>query len=67
MFEYCDFIADKIRNLFVEETNEIVAAVGKVQMDLHPQEGYYVSSKKTIIITDCNLNKMRVTIEMIKE
>jgi len=66
MFDYCDFVAHKIRNLFAEGTNEIVHDVSRVKLDLH-NEGYYLSSKKTIDIIDCNQRRMRVTIEMLEE
>ena len=46
---YCDFIADRIRKVLCsEDSNSHVEKVGEVQYDLHPTEGYFQSTKKTI-------------------
>lgn len=63
---YCDFIADQIRKVLCsEDANSHIEKVGDVEMDLHPTEGYFVSTKKTINIEDFNGTKYKVTVEEI--
>lgn len=61
---YCDKIADDIRNTFLKyDPNNIVDFVGPAEMDLHPTEGYFQSTKKTIEVLDMNQKKYKITIE----
>jgi len=66
MFDYTDYIATRIHNTMAQDDSSIVHDTGPVQLDLH-DEGYFLSSKKTIEIVDCNLRRVRVTIEMVEE
>jgi len=67
MLAYCDKIADTIqRSIKVAvalDTDKIIADVGNIKMDLHPTKGYFLSTKKTISVTDCNGKAYMVTIE----
>ena len=61
---YCDFIADQIKRYLLQgDWQHILVSVGPVKMDLHPTEGWFVSTKKTIEVTDRNGRKYRVTVE----
>jgi hypothetical protein len=67
MLAYCDFIADRIRKALqvsAADTNEPVHIdnVGRVQYDLHPTEGYFMSTKKTIEV-EAHGKKYRVIVE----
>lgn len=64
MLAYCDKIADVIRNSLLQyDADEIVSLVGPIKMDLHPTEGYFVSTKKTIVVADMEGKRYRVTVE----
>jgi len=64
---YCDKIADTIQKALkvavALDTDGIVAEVGKIEWDLHPVGGYFVSPKKTMIVHDMNGKAYSVTIE----
>ena len=61
---YCDFIADQIRKVLCsEDASSHVEKISDVNMDLHPTEGYFVSTKKTINVEDFNGTKYKVTVE----
>ena len=64
---YCDKIADTIskalKTAAALDKDGIIAAVGGVQWDLHPTEGYFLSPKKNIIVHDMNGKAYSVTIE----
>ena len=64
MLAYCDKIADTIRkSLLKYDPDDIIGLVYPIKMDLHPTEGYFVSTKKTIDVTDMNGKLYRVTVE----
>jgi hypothetical protein len=68
MLVYCDYIADTIRRGLVADQWMNPARIkldniGPVQMDLHPTEGYFVSTKKTLEIIDTSGKKYKVTVE----
>lgn len=64
MLAYCDWIADQIKQHFTNDKAEnLITQVGPVKMDLHPTEGYFVSTKKTIEVMDINNKRYKVTIE----
>lgn len=72
MLAYCDYIADTISVLLKREVidaentrDAILEHVGNPSMDLHPTEGYFLSTKKTIVVTDFNGKSYRVTVEEI--
>ena len=51
MLAYCDFIADTIKKAFTNDKPEnLIAQVGSVKMDLHPIDGYFLSTKKTVVL-----------------
>ena len=61
---YCDKIADTIQKALKQpDPYGIVAEVGRIQMDLHPEGGYFVSPKKLIIVHDMNGKAYSVTVE----
>jgi hypothetical protein len=68
MLAYCDKIADVIRkSLLKYDADEIVGLVGPIKMDLHPTEGYFMSTKKTIVVSDMQGKQYRVTVEELNE
>ena len=67
MLAYCDKIADVVRKALMKyDPDNIIGLVGPVQMDLHPTEGWFVSTKKTVDLCDMNGKKYRVTVEEIE-
>lgn len=67
---YCDYIADTIRIVLKryivdsEDTGEaILESIGNPIMDLHPTEGYFLSTKKTLLATDVNGKQYKITVE----
>ena len=66
MLAYCDWIADQIKQHFTNDKAEnLISNVGKIEWDLHPIDGYFLSTKKTIEVTDINNKRYKVTIEEI--
>lgn len=66
MLAYCDYIADEINVLFWSQQSEaIITKVGNVKYDLHPEQGWMMSTKKTMKLTDMNGKMYRVTVEEI--
>lgn len=64
MLAYCDKIADVIRKALLQyDEDNIIGLVGRTKMDLHPTEGWFQSTKKTIDMTDMNGKMYRVTVE----
>ena len=66
MLAYCDYIAALIREKLVGDTTDyqtVIKDVSCVQMDLHPEEGYFMSTKKTIVVEDKGGKMYRVTVE----
>jgi hypothetical protein len=63
---YCDAIAFVLRNALrddVKSPMSYVKNVGGVQWDLHPEEGYMMSTAKTIMVEDKNGKTYKVTVE----
>jgi hypothetical protein len=70
MLAYCDYIADRINAHLsgdVVNNNYYIKDVGKIKFDLHHIDGYMLSTKKTINLTDLNGKKYRVTVEELNE
>ena len=68
MLEYCDYIADRIRKGLVKDTADpasYIKDLGPVSMDLHPTDGYMLSTTKTIEVLDKGGKKYRVTVECV--
>ena len=64
MLAYCDKIADVIRkSLLKYDPAGIVGLVDGINMDLHPIDGYLVSTKKTIKVSDMNGKWYKITVE----
>ena len=64
MLVYCDKIADVVRKALLKyDPDGIVGLVGQIKMDLHPTEGYFVSTKKTMKVTDRNGKLYLITVE----
>jgi hypothetical protein len=64
MLQYCDKIAH-IAGTALREDETFMA--GPTKSDLHPVEGYLVSTKKTIEVLDCNGQRYRVTVEALED
>jgi predicted cupin superfamily sugar epimerase len=47
----------------MEDNDTLIMGVGRPKMDLHPEGGYFVSTKKTIEVQDINGKKYLVTVE----
>ena len=61
---YCDKIASVIKSaLLKHDPDGIIGLVDGVNMDLHPTEGWLVSTKKTIKVCDMNEKWYKVTVE----
>ena len=63
---YCDYIADRIKKALTDDSSKVstfVGEVGKIDWDLHPQEGYMLSTKKHITTWDINGKAYSITIE----
>ncbi len=60
---YCDKIAHTIKYTIVDHGFHC----GPVEYDLHPEHGYFLSTKKEIILTDGNGKKYKVTVEEIDQ
>ena len=63
---YCDYIADVCLKALRKATGaeeDIILAVSNVKGDLHPEEGYLQSTKKSISVFDTGEKVYRVTIE----
>ena len=64
MLAYCDKIADSIRKAMIcSDPDGIIGPVGPIKMDLHPVGGYFVSTKKTMMVWDMNGKAYSVTVE----
>ena len=64
MLAYCDKIADTVRkSLLKHDPQGIIGLIGPIEMDLHPTQGYFQSTKKTIEMTDMNSKKYKITVE----
>jgi len=62
MLAYCDYIAKMIFDNAIPN-NSIIESISSPRMDLHPTEGYFQSTKKTIELQDVNGKLYRVTVE----
>jgi hypothetical protein len=63
---YCDFIAATISKSLLAEAKQIgslIKSASHPQMDLHPAEGYFLSTRKTIEVEDCNGKQYKITVE----
>jgi hypothetical protein len=67
MLAFCDYIAFRTQKFFGEITNvgdTYLKDVSKVEFDLS-ETGSFVSTKKTMVITDHSGKKYRLTVEEI--
>ena len=63
---YCDYIAARIHTLVSNEINDnqtMMESVSTPKMDLHPTEGYFMSTKKVLTVHDVNGRAYVVTVE----
>ena len=66
MIAYCDKIATVVRKaLLKHDPDGIIGLIDPIKWDLHPTEGYMLSTTKTIEMCDMNMKKYRITIEEI--
>jgi len=59
---YCDYIADVISES-LQSDSKLVTWATKPKLDLHPEEGWLVSTKKTVQCLDVNGKLYKVTVE----
>ncbi len=63
---YCDKIASVIKDaLNATDPDGIIMGCGKVRFDLHPEDGYLISTKKTLTVVDKNSKLYEVTVKEI--
>ena len=61
---YCDKIAAMINHaLNTSDPDGIIMGCGKVRFDLHPEDGYLISTKKKLTVVDKNGKLYQVTVE----
>jgi len=63
---YCDYIASRLRTLVSNEINDnqtMIESVSAPKMDLHPTEGYLLSTKKVLTVHDVNGKAYVITVE----
>ena len=64
MIAYCDKIASVCRkSLLGYDPDNIIGLIGPIKTDLHPTEGYFQSTTKTIELTDMNGKEYVITIQ----
>jgi len=66
MLRYSDDIAHTLRTSLqrdIETGATYVKGVSAIKMDLHPTEGYMLSTARVLTVTDINGNMYRVTVE----
>lgn len=64
MIAYCDYIAHTARQGLLDMDKEnLLTSVGKMQWDLDPKGGWFVSTKKTIEVVDKNGKQYKITVE----
>ena len=67
---YCDYIGALINTSLLQDSTSpqgYIASTNGVKMDLHPVDGYFVSTKKIIECSDLNGKRYRVTVEEIDD
>ena len=62
---YCDYIAEQCRQGIKNDNlgKDIVKDCSFVKFDLHPTEGYMLSTTKTLTVTDKYGKMYKVTVE----
>ena len=61
---YCDKIAHEIQKALKQpDPDGIIDEVGKIEWDLHPTQGYFLSPKKAIKVWDMNGKAYVITVE----
>lgn len=64
---FCDYIAHRIHcDLTRMDPERIIDGCQAPKTDLHPEHGYFVSTTKTLVVTDRNKKRYRVTVEEIE-
>ena len=64
MLAYCDKIADVVRKALVkDDSDNLIGSVGQIEMDLHPEHGYFVSTKKVLTLSDFSGKMYKITVE----
>ena len=63
---YCDYIGRVIQSAIDRDTlsyDGLLAGCGSIKSDLHPVDGYFMSTKKTINVADRNGRLYEITIK----
>ena len=63
---YCDYIAHLIQQALVADREDLLEHVGHVKLDLDTS-GAWVSSTKTLEVSDTNGIKYRITVEALPQ
>lgn len=66
MLAYCDYIAKKIQTSLRDDSyceGSLIHYVDSVEWDLHPDEGYMLSTTKSIGVQDVGGKRYRITVE----
>ena len=67
---YCDYIGLAISKYLKQDAKDyqsLIKTVSSPQWDLHPEEGYMLSTAKTIEVEDFNGKKYKVTVEEVND
>ena len=64
---FCDRIMHVISKTFKSDPYGCKFEQDRIRMDLHPTEGYYLSSTKFLTITDIDGQQYKITVEALKK
>jgi hypothetical protein len=64
MFAYCDYIAHLVQQGLRHDTEHLLGSVGTTKLHLS-ESGSFLSTKKTIVLTDKFSKSYRITVEEI--
>lgn len=65
ILSYCDYIAATCAQALDEDLIGLVSSVRGPQLDLHPTEGYMLSTAKKLTVTDRWGKQYRILVEQV--
>lgn len=65
ILSYCDYIAATCARALDEDLIGLVSSVRGPQLDLHPTEGYMLSTAKKLTVTDRWGKQYRILVEQV--
>lgn len=65
LLSYCDYIAATCARALDEDLIGLVSSVRGPQLDLHPTEGYMLSTAKKLTVTDRWGKQYRILVEQV--